>query len=478
MEVDEEENNDSISEEEEDSDREPNPKHCFITNLPDQLLLLILSFLPILDAINTSFLSTRWRYLWTLTTNLDFDQRLIVSPTEDFSKSRRLFASFVDRALLLHEGSEINRLRIWFNYDHELYESHLSSWIRFAILRNVKELDLQLEREWEDNDFYFWDMPFLFNPSVFIRDSVRVLKLCLPGLDPTPDMRFGSITTLHLKQIGLTERTIPDLLNFCPHLENLVLDHVGLYMAPLKIYSVKLKTLSIVNSIQMNGSVEIDAPNLLSFTCIRYLADDYLIKDVSSLVEAVIIFSLSNAFFQNWRKIVNALTHVRSLKVQSWWWMQHLQQTGEYSEEILPHKFRYLELETVLSKMELPGIARILRISPNLETMVLESDMVDQMVYMADNNASEESYTGDYLEKVFTGSPLYLKKLKITSFLATDNEIELVKYLLKYGVALEKIILVPYKTGLVSVSPEHLAERFQELQAFPRSSKDAEILLL
>ncbi|XP_077242138.1 uncharacterized protein LOC143882547 [Tasmannia lanceolata] len=128
--------------------------------------------------------------------------------------------------------------------------------------------------------------------------------------------------------------------------------------------------------------------------------------------------------------------------------------------------------------MELPGIARILRISPNLETMVLESDMVDQMAYMADNNASEESYTGDYLEKVFTGSPLYLKKLKITSFLATDNEIELVKYLLKYGVALEKIILVPYKTGLVSVSPEHLAERFQELQAFPRSSKDAEILLL
>ncbi|XP_077243387.1 putative F-box/LRR-repeat protein At3g58880 isoform X2 [Tasmannia lanceolata] len=514
MEVEEEEQNNGSSseeeeeeeEEEENSDWEPNPEHCFITNLPDNLLIQILSFLPILDAINTSFLSRRWRYLWTLTPNLDFDQRLIVSETEDKSESRRIFAGFVDRALLLHEGSEINRLRIWFYFDHKLYESHLSSWIRFAILRNVKDLDLELERgDWKDNGFPQYSMPYLFNDYVFNRGSVRVLKLCLPGLDPTPDLRFGSITTLYLERIGLNYSTIPNLITFCPNLENLVLDHVCL-MTDLIISSVKLKTLSIMNTLQMDGCVEIDAPNLLSLTLNNYVADDYILKDVSSLVEAVIIFLLGNNF-QIWRKTLNGLTHVRRLKIDNLWWME--QQTGEFSEEILPYKFRYLELAMVLRKMELPGLAKMLEFSPNLETLVLENRMV-YMIYnkirrndasinqtlgndasinqTLDNNASinqtlgnvasEESYTGDDLEKVFTGSPLYLKKLKITSFLATDNELELVKYLLMYGVALEKIILVPDKTGLVSVPPQHLAERFQELQAFPRSSRDAEILLV
>ncbi|XP_077243390.1 putative F-box/LRR-repeat protein At4g15060 isoform X2 [Tasmannia lanceolata] len=468
MEVEEEIMNKGVKE---TMDWKPTREENLITKLPDHLLLNIISFLPIKDAINTSLLSKKWRFLWTLTPNLDFDQRLIIPQNPSFSESRKLFANFIDRALLLYQGSSIQRLRIWFDFDPDLFESHIDSWIRFEIRRNVIELDLDLSGDMRDPEFSY-TTPYFLNEASLIRGSVRVLKVCFGGLYPPPYYRFPSITTVHLKQYALMDHTIPDLFTFCPQLENLVLDSVFGEMLHLKICSAKLKTLSIMNY-ERDGeitSVDILAPNLVSFSCINYIADEYTLKDVSSLEEAVVLFpQQDDKFFPHWSKIIKFLGHVRSLKVQNLWGMQHPQQNGECSEKICPSKFRYLELVTGLSEMELLGIARILRLSPNLEIMVL------QMVVKTDDNVSQEIYTTDFLEKLLTGSPICLKKLKITSFMATDNELELLKYLLKYGLTLEKIILVPSKTGLASVPPQHFAERFQELQAFPRSSQSAEI---
>ncbi|XP_059658876.1 putative F-box/FBD/LRR-repeat protein At3g59240 [Cornus florida] len=49
-----------------------------ISNLPASLIGHILSFLPTKNAVATSVLSTKWKFLWTSITNLDFDDYSLV----------------------------------------------------------------------------------------------------------------------------------------------------------------------------------------------------------------------------------------------------------------------------------------------------------------------------------------------------------------------------------------------------------------
>ncbi|KAL5731113.1 hypothetical protein ACHQM5_003872 [Ranunculus cassubicifolius] len=63
-----------------------------VSNLPEDVLHCILSFLPTKYAVSTSVLSTRWKYLWTSIHNLEFCDEL-----PKFSKLSKLFPDFVDR---------------------------------------------------------------------------------------------------------------------------------------------------------------------------------------------------------------------------------------------------------------------------------------------------------------------------------------------------------------------------------------------
>ncbi|XP_059657003.1 putative FBD-associated F-box protein At3g50710 isoform X2 [Cornus florida] len=64
-----------------------------ISNLPRSLIGYILSFLPTKNAVATSVLSTKWKYRWTSITTLDFDDGLVVVPTnpsKDYKRRKSL----------------------------------------------------------------------------------------------------------------------------------------------------------------------------------------------------------------------------------------------------------------------------------------------------------------------------------------------------------------------------------------------------
>ncbi|XP_077243391.1 F-box/FBD/LRR-repeat protein At5g56420-like [Tasmannia lanceolata] len=439
---------------------EKSEQNTSISDLPEHLLLLILSFLPIKDAVSTSFLSRRWRGLWTFIQSLDFDHTLILPQTSYSSSSEnlRLFSEFVDRTLILHEASKIEKFRLSFDYDENRYASHADSWIRFAIRNNVQELDLDFRgdrRSGKSPNEVFYD----FSLSALSRGQVRVLRLCEIDLYLPTEFCFRSLTDLSLIEIELTDEIVSGLVNGCPQLESLVLDYCY-GMQHLKICSPSLKRLSLLHYIDENSSVEICAPKLVSFNCIHYSADDYILKDVSSLVDADILFIHFDEYFPRWRKIIEFLGHVRSLTVQNWW-MKLMEQKTDFLEKIRLDNLKHLDFLTGSTKIELLGLAILIRIAPNLETMVL------QMVFETDDN---KAYLNKFIDKLLSGSLLHLKKVKIVFFAATENELQLVKFLLKHAVALEKMILVPGEMEEASI------ERLKIMQSFHRSSPCVEIL--
>ncbi|XP_040943774.1 FBD-associated F-box protein At5g60610 isoform X6 [Gossypium hirsutum] len=67
-----------------------------ISSFPDHILFHILSFLPIKEAVRTSIISTKWRYLFASISTIEFDGYLMRGLTDRNVDS---FKNFVDRLL-------------------------------------------------------------------------------------------------------------------------------------------------------------------------------------------------------------------------------------------------------------------------------------------------------------------------------------------------------------------------------------------
>ncbi|GLT45818.1 hypothetical protein SLA2020_196220 [Shorea laevis] len=144
-----------------------------INSLPDEVLCHILSFLPTKDAVRTSFVSRRWRYLYTLVSNLDFELR----PDYGDDSSVNQLMNFVDRVLLFHSRPSVVRFRLkCIHYNEgigtpQFDTLRIDGWIRAVMWRSIQELELDITES---------DINLEFLPaSLFACETLVVLKFCL-----------------------------------------------------------------------------------------------------------------------------------------------------------------------------------------------------------------------------------------------------------------------------------------------------------
>ncbi|KAJ8545983.1 hypothetical protein K7X08_018566 [Anisodus acutangulus] len=115
----------------------------WISELPDALIVQILSQMATPDAFRTTILSKRWQYLWT-----SIDSVIFYNRNTDWSDRVNVinkFISFTDNVLPLLCCSKTKKFTLYFRFCLVAsYSSKIDKWLEIALKKKVEDLDLEI----------------------------------------------------------------------------------------------------------------------------------------------------------------------------------------------------------------------------------------------------------------------------------------------------------------------------------------------
>ncbi|KAL3632093.1 hypothetical protein CASFOL_025077 [Castilleja foliolosa] len=251
-----------------------------INKLPDDVLVDFLSrLISRNEAVRTSVLSHRWRYLWKFCSSgtLELDDKGIFSilgsdDRDDLAKRittlRRKFIDRVNRVLKLHQGLSLDGLIIRFGHVRSRRAGrppgYIDDWIYFAMQKKVKifELDFSIS-DWLLHACY---------------DFPNVDKL----LSHDAEFGFGYLRSLRFVGVDIEDKVVHYFLAKCPYLEQLsIRDSETTRSIRVVDPLVNLKVLEICDC-NLIKSIDVSSINLVSCTY-EGRNIDLLIKETPNL---------------------------------------------------------------------------------------------------------------------------------------------------------------------------------------------------
>ncbi|KAL5703015.1 hypothetical protein ACHQM5_028161 [Ranunculus cassubicifolius] len=197
-----------------------------ISFLPDVLIHHIFSFMDTRDVVHTSLLSTKWRYLWLSTPDLNFDLDYWVDKCGYYT-TRENFMDFVEKVLDSRGNSNIHKFRLY-TYDREFDFDlpRVSKWLIRVLDCNVEHMvlrfplgTLQFKYDWSG---------FKLPLDLFAK-NVKTLEIsfCPDPLVSLPDICGTSlIKNLQLHGVKLPEGNANgEVVLRCNVLEDLMIDY-------------------------------------------------------------------------------------------------------------------------------------------------------------------------------------------------------------------------------------------------------------
>lgn len=197
-----------------------------LSRLADEILLIIISFLPFKEASRTCVLSKRWRHIWRETKNIDFDEKFFVRVGESHEiqeTQRRVFLDFVRQWMKNYQETDIDKLRLKCLKPANFSED-VERCIAFAISHNVKVLDLGFsEPIWEEENFGTHEALFDLPNNVYGHVVLESLKLFSCSFRESDFMNLKALKHVSFGYIRMSVSFIESLLLNCPLLESLSL---------------------------------------------------------------------------------------------------------------------------------------------------------------------------------------------------------------------------------------------------------------
>lgn len=142
---------------EEDQDR--------ISQLNNEIMILILSLLSLMEAGRTCVLSKRWTNLWKHLRCLHIDCEAAFKKSETLLRHlAHKTVPWVNQVLQLHQGSSVDELKIRSCLVGKDVDQ-VDNWVEFAMQKRVKRLELDLKGDisyYHDFKYVFPAKPFKF----------------------------------------------------------------------------------------------------------------------------------------------------------------------------------------------------------------------------------------------------------------------------------------------------------------------------
>ncbi|XP_010047341.2 F-box protein At2g39490 [Eucalyptus grandis] len=262
-----------------------------VSNLPQDILQRINSFLPLKEAVRTSLLSTQWRSLWSPTTVTHFaaggGTTAAVNAVEDSLEAVNVF-------LGSYESPEMRRLCFRFPEGD----------VTIVATKGVdKELHLNFSHSRKEDKRYYH------------------MKMELGNITPINITNLSTLRTLHLRSVSsVTEDVASSLLTNCQLLQSLKIEKCeGLKRIGIE-KNESLRNLLILDCVDIEN-VFVSATGLRSFVYKGLLTQIHM-KNASNLVDAEL--DLEGAFgngdfdCEEVLSLLSSLKEVETLATSGW----------------------------------------------------------------------------------------------------------------------------------------------------------------
>ncbi|WJX86244.1 hypothetical protein P8452_68582 [Trifolium repens] len=390
-----------------------------ISNLPDEVLSHILSFLPTKTTVQTSILSSRWHHIWKHSSVLYFTE-FTKEYHRDRDKGSELFKSFdvmVNSVLnLLHNPRRIRKMTLVCYHAllvDKFREYAVNNWIQSVVGPHLEELDLSLVYDHLTSDFK------LSLVGAISAQKLSSTTICLPSLKKM------------LIKIGFVEvSSVNALLSGCPIIETLDLCFFPKSLDKVCVPS-SLKRLKVAFKNHHAAYIEINAPFLeyLNITGIT-LGEVFSMYKLNNVVEAHLDISRnSSASVTPLHNLLGALSGTKQLVLSpsTIKWL-----LGE-PHDLLFQEFHYLVcLQLNLPRFNYNSLISLLQKCPMLQVLTIHS-VEDKEQSPVLRWAPHRSVPGCLVS--------HLSIVQFQGFQGLQDQLLFVKYVLRNGLVLEKMII-------------------------------------